>query len=118
MRITSLQLRDAKAETRLEAVASITLDNMIVIHDIKIINNGSGYFLAMPSRKMPGGNFRDVAHPISKEARAAMEGILVYALEVMRENNIDFIILNENPNNDSFCLTQQHPEDFIVATAV
>lgn len=36
---------------RLKAFCSVTLDNDFVIRDIKIIEGGGGYFVAMPSRK-------------------------------------------------------------------
>ncbi len=48
----------------MKAVASITLDEAFAIHDIKVIEGERGLFVAMPNKKMPNGEYRDVAHPI------------------------------------------------------
>ena len=65
-----LVLRD---DSKLKAVASITIDDCFVIHDIKIIEGSEGYFIAMPSRKVGEGDFRDVAHPLKSETRAKIK---------------------------------------------
>ncbi len=39
-------------DNRLKAFCSITIDNEFVVRDIKVIQGGGGYFVAMPSRKM------------------------------------------------------------------
>ena len=39
------------------------------IDDIKIIEGQNGPFIAMPSRKMSEGDFRDIAHPLVSETR-------------------------------------------------
>ena len=59
-----------KPDTKLKAVASITIDDCFVVHDIKIIDGTEGYFVAMPSRKTPEGEFKDIAHPLNSETRA------------------------------------------------
>ena len=57
----------------MRAVVSVTFDNAIVVHDIKVIEGTERYFLAMPSRKMPDGTYRDIVHPISAEMREVLE---------------------------------------------
>ncbi len=70
MEITDVRIRLVqKEETKLKAVASITIDNCFVVHDIKIIDGNEGRFIAMPSRKSSDGTFKDVAHPINSETR-------------------------------------------------
>ncbi len=65
----------------MKAVASITLDNEFAIHDIKIIEGENGLFIAMPSRKTPEGQYRDIAHPISHEAREIVQTAILEAYE-------------------------------------
>lgn len=70
MNITDVKVRLVQAEnTKLKAVATITIDDCFVIHDIKIIDGTNGPFIAMPSRKTAEGDYRDVAHPINSETR-------------------------------------------------
>ena len=69
-------------ESKMKAVASVVLDDCIAIHDIKIIlgknEDGSDkLFIAMPSRKLPNGSYRDVAHPINQETRSAFEKAII-----------------------------------------
>lgn len=73
MNITDVRIRPVqKEDSKLKAVASVTIDNAIAIHDIKIVNGTDGCFVAMPSRKTADGEYRDIAHPISAEARAEL----------------------------------------------
>ena len=70
MNITDVRIRMVqKEDSKLKAVASITLDDAIAIHDIKIVEGTDGCFVAMPSRKTQDGEYRDIAHPINAEAR-------------------------------------------------
>ena len=57
----------------MRAVVSVTFDDSIVVHDIKIIEGPDRYFLAMPSRRMVDGSFRDIVHPISADVRTNLE---------------------------------------------
>ena len=71
MNISDVRIRIVqKPDTKLKAVASITIDDCFVVHDIKIIDGTEGYFVAMPSRKTPEGEFQDIAHPLNSETRA------------------------------------------------
>ena len=65
----------------MKAVASVTLDNEFAIHDIKIIEGENGLFIAMPSRKTPEGEYRDIAHPISRESREILQKAIFEAYE-------------------------------------
>ena len=70
MEITDVRVRLAKPDgSKLNAVASITIDGSFAVHDIKIIEGNAGPFIAMPSRKTPDGEFKDIAHPINAEVR-------------------------------------------------
>ena len=73
MQITDVRLRKVNSENRMKAVASVTFDNEFAVHDIKVIESQNGLFIAMPSRKTPNGEFRDIAHPINAETRKMFE---------------------------------------------
>lgn len=81
MNITDVRIRKLNQESKMKAVASITFDNSFAIHDIKIIEGDRGLFIAMPSRKTQTGEFKDIAHPISSEARAELQQIILKAYE-------------------------------------
>jgi stage V sporulation protein G len=55
------------------AVASITIDDQFVVHDLRVVDGDKGLFVAMPSRKLPNGEYRDVAHPINTETREVLQ---------------------------------------------
>lgn len=57
----------------MKAIASVTFDEEFVVHDIKIIDGQNGLFIAMPSRKMGDGDFRDIAHPINAQTRKKIQ---------------------------------------------
>jgi stage V sporulation protein G len=69
MRITDVRIRKVNDEGKMRAVVSVTFDDEFVVHDIKVIEGQNGLFIAMPSRKMGEGDFRDIAHPLTSETR-------------------------------------------------
>ncbi|MEE0741972.1 MAG: septation regulator SpoVG [Emergencia sp.] len=69
MNITDVRIRKTSDEGKMKAIVSITFDDEFVVHDIKIIEGQNGLFIAMPSRKMGEGDFRDIAHPLLSETR-------------------------------------------------
>lgn len=73
MNITNIRIRKMMDEGRLRAVVSVTLDEMLAIHDIKVVQGDDRLFVAMPSRRDEAGVFRDIVHPISAEARGYIE---------------------------------------------
>ena len=81
MQITDVRLRKVNSENRMKAVASVTFDNEFVIHDIKVIESQNGLFIAMPSRKTPNGEFKDIAHPINAETREKVQKAILEAYE-------------------------------------
>ena len=81
MQITDVRLRKVNSENRMKAVASVTFDNEFVIHDIKVIESQNGLFIAMPSRKTPNGEFKDIAHPINPETREKIQKAILEAYE-------------------------------------
>lgn len=78
MTITDVRVRLKESETKLKAIASVTFDDEFVVKDIRVIESSEGgNFIAMPCRKLPDGTFRDIAHPISKEAREKIESAVL-----------------------------------------
>lgn len=73
MNITDIRIRNVEKAGKMKAVASITIDDEFVIHDIKIIEGDKGMFIAMPSRKAADGEYKDIAHPIKSETREEMQ---------------------------------------------
>lgn len=69
MTITDVQVRKVEEAGRMKAIASITFNDAFVVRDIRVIQGNDGYFLAMPSRKLSNGEFRDVAHPVNPQMR-------------------------------------------------
>lgn len=81
MEITDIRIRKIDVEGKMKAVVSVTFDNEFVVHDIKIIESQSGLFIAMPSRKTPDGEFRDIAHPINVSAREKLQNAIIEKYE-------------------------------------
>ena len=73
MNITDIRIRRIYQDTRLKALVSVTIDHDLAVHDIKVIEGPQRLFVAMPSRKDEAGTFRDVAHPITAQARQQLE---------------------------------------------
>ena len=72
MRITDVRIRKVESESRLRAVASITIEDCFAVHELRIIEGKEGLFVAMPSRQTSDGTFKDIAHPINDETRKAI----------------------------------------------
>ena len=90
MKITDIRVRIVNnGSDKLKAVASITIDDELVVHDIKVINGKDGYFLSMPSRKTNEGEFKDIVHPIKTEVREMLKEKILAAYEeaLKSENN-------------------------------
>lgn len=77
MEITDIRIRKINAEGKMKAVVSVTFDDAFVVHDIKIIEGQEKLFVAMPSRKTPDGDFKDIAHPIHMEMRTFLQEAII-----------------------------------------
>lgn len=73
VKVTDVRVRKVTEEGKMKAIVSVTFDNEFVVHDIKIIEGQNGLFIAMPSRKIADGEFRDIAHPINAETRKKIQ---------------------------------------------
>lgn len=87
MEITDVRIRKVSDEGKMKAIVSITFDDEFVVHDVKIIEGQNGLFVAMPSRKMGEGDFRDIAHPLRSETRNKIkEAIFAEYEKILKEN--------------------------------
>ena len=82
MQITDIKIRKFFDEGPMKAVVSVTLDDSIAIHDIKVIYARERFFIVMPSRKNPDGTFRDIVHPINAHFRTELENAVIDAYHV------------------------------------
>jgi stage V sporulation protein G len=84
LRVTDVRIRKITKEEKMKAIVSVTINEQYVIHDIRIIEGLDGLFVAMPSKRIPGGGFKDIAHPISSEFRSHLQQAVLdaYAAEL------------------------------------
>lgn len=90
IKITDVRIRRMKDEPKMKAIVSVTFNDQFVVHDIKVIEGINGIFVAMPSRKLSNGEFRDIAHPINSEARKKIENTVLeeYEKKLLLEEKI------------------------------
>ncbi len=86
MEITDVRIRKVTDDGKMKAIVSITFDEEFVVHDIKIIDGQNGLFIAMPSRKMGEGDFRDIAHPILSETREKIKNAIFKEYEKISQD--------------------------------
>ena len=84
MEITDVRLRKIETEGKLRAYVSITFDDSFVVHDLRVIDGNKGMFVAMPSKRLPNGDHKDIAHPINTEIRERIQSAVldVYSREL------------------------------------
>ncbi len=81
MVITDIKIRKVFDESPMKAIVSVTFDDQLAVHDIKVINTKDKLFIVMPSRKNADGTYRDIAHPINADFRASLEKAVIEAYE-------------------------------------
>lgn len=81
MNITDIRIRLVSNDSKLKAVASFTIDNVFVIHDVRVIEGANGNFIAMPSKQAPSGEYRDIVHPLNTETREQISSAILAAYE-------------------------------------
>ena len=89
MQITDIKIRKFFDEGPMKAVVSVTFDDALAVHDIKVIYARDRYFIVMPSRKNADGSYRDIVHPINADFRAALESAVIdaYSVELIAMQN-------------------------------
>jgi stage V sporulation protein G len=89
MEVTKVSLR-AVAMNKVCAIASVVLDDAFVVHDLRVVNGEKGLFVAMPSRKLPNGEFRDICHPINADSRQRLQEAVLDQFRV--DGGLDFFL--------------------------
>lgn len=79
MNISEVRIRKVSQAGKLKAYVTVTFDNQFVVHNIKVIEGREGDFIAMPSRQLANGEFKDVAHPICSEFRDHLQQVVMEA---------------------------------------
>ena len=97
MKISDIKFRKSLTGGTLKAVASLTIDGCIAIHELKVIETDH-LFVAMPSRKDESGNYHDIVHPINESARNLIETAVLSAYKIYADSqamNITDIIFRK-----------------------
>ncbi len=81
MNIADVRIRLVENDSNLKAFASFTIDNAFVVRNVRIIEGSNGFFLSMPSRRTPNGDYTDIVHPINTETREQITEALVKAYQ-------------------------------------
>ena len=84
MEITRVTVREIDMNM-VKGIASIILDDCFVVHDLRVVDGDRGYFVAMPSRKLPNGDFKDIAHPLNSETREMIQEAVLRAFFKMKK---------------------------------
>lgn len=96
MKVTDVRLRKIQTDGRMKALVSITLDEAFVIHDLRVIEGNSGLFVAMPSKRTPDGEFRDIAYPINSDMRQEIQDAVMKVYD-----ETDEVIPDKNATSDN-----------------
>ena len=96
MKVTDVRLRKIQTDGRMKALVSITLDEAFVIHDLRVIEGNSGLFVAMPSKRTPDGEFRDIANPINSDMRQEIQDAVMKVYD-----ETDEVIPDKNATSDN-----------------
>ena len=84
MQITDIKIRKLFADGPMKAIVSVTFDNALAVHDVKVIYAHDRTFIVMPSRKNPDGTYRDIVHPINAAFRAELERAVLDAFRALQ----------------------------------
>ncbi|MBI4979215.1 MAG: septation regulator SpoVG [Spirochaetes bacterium] len=79
MKITEVRIKKVSGEGKLRAYASVTFDDVFVIHNVKVIQGNKGIFVAMPNRRVGTGEYKDVVHPLTTDFRQTLQHSIIDA---------------------------------------
>lgn len=82
MQITDIRVRKVTTpEGKLKAYCSMVFDDMFVLHEVRVVEGAHGLFVAMPRRKTSEGEYKDLAHPITSDAREMIQKAVLEAFQ-------------------------------------
>ena len=85
LEITDVRIRPVNGAGRMKAYVSLTFDESFVVHDLRIVEGDGGVFVAMPSKRLKTGEFKDIAHPINTATRQWLEETILQAYAKAKE---------------------------------
>lgn len=92
MEITEVNVLPVDGDEKLKAFVTIKLDGCFVVRDVKVIKGNTGFFVAMPAKKMKDGTYRDLAHPLDKGTRDRFENTVLEEYKKVRPaDSVGFI---------------------------
>ena len=97
MTISDIKFRKSLENGNLKAIASMTIDDCIAVHELKVIQTDH-LFVAMPSRKDEVGNYHDIVHPINESARNLIESAVLSAYKIYAESQALIADINITTN--------------------
>lgn len=89
MKITDIRIKHIDDGGRMRAAVSVVFDAAFAVHDIKIIEGQDKFFLAMPSKRLADGTYRDIVHPINQEMRELLETSILEVYHNERSNTTE-----------------------------
>ncbi len=95
MKISDIKFRKSLTDGNLKAIASLTIDGYIAVHELKVIQTDH-LFVAMPSRKDESGAYHDIVHPINESARNLIESAVLSAYRIYAESQALIAEININ----------------------
>ena len=114
MQVTDVRIRRIQTDGKLRAYVSITFDDAFVVHDLRIIDGRKGMFVAMPSKLLPNGNHKDIAHPINTEVREMIQSAVLkeyQATEQEEQSTVEPDSGQEVPSETEEAATDFEPEE-------
>ncbi|MDD3656643.1 MAG: septation regulator SpoVG [Atribacterota bacterium] len=108
MQVTDVRIRRIQTDGKLRAYVSITFDDSFVVHDLRIIDGRKGMFVAMPSKLLPNGNHKDIAHPINTEVREMIQTAVLKEYEATEQEDK---ASSESPKDDEAESSSAEPID-------
>ena len=81
MQITDIKIRKKFENGPLKAIVSVTFDNALAVHDLKVVHAKEHYFVMFPNKKINETRI-DIVHPINSDFRIALEEAVIDAYHV------------------------------------
>lgn len=79
MEVTDIKIRLVSQKEQLRAFATVVFDSVLVVHNIKIVSTGDKLIIAMPSRQVHNGEYKDIVHPITSSFRNLLSQKIIEA---------------------------------------
>ena len=83
--MSELQLKVSRLKLfekdKMRAFADLTINDCYAVKGFKVFEGVKGLFVSMPSKSDGGGKYDDIFHPITKEAYAELQKLVLEAYE-------------------------------------